>query len=55
MSTAGPDPNGSTPPSPAARRGEIGDTAAARLGMPSVLTAVVVVALAVGFLLYVLL
>jgi len=52
MSTGGPDPNRDVPPDPDAARGNLGNTSASRLGMPSMLTGLLIVAAAVALVLY---
>jgi len=54
MSTGGPDPNGDVPPNPDTARGDFGNSSLSRLGMPSMLTGIVIVVLAVAALLYML-
>ena len=55
MSTGGPDPNGPVPPDHDAARGDFGNSSMSRLGMPSMLTGLLVVAIAVAFVLYMIL
>ena len=50
MSTGGPDPNGDVPPDPDTARGDFGNSSLSRLGMPSLLTGIVVLILAVAAL-----
>jgi hypothetical protein len=51
MSTSGPDPNGPVPPDHDTARGDFGNSSVSRLGMPSLLTGLVVLLIAVGVLL----
>ena len=55
MSTGGPDPNRDVPPDPDAARGDFGNTSVSRLGMPSMLTGLLVLAIAVVAVVYFLL
>jgi hypothetical protein len=48
MSTGGPDPNGPVPPDHDTARGDFGNSSMSRLGMPSMLTGLVIVALAIA-------
>ena len=54
MSTGGPDPNREVPPDPDTARGDFGNSSLSRLGMPSMLTGIVIVLLAVLAVLYML-
>ena len=51
MSTGGPDPNGPVPPDHDTARGDFGNSTLSRLGMPSMLTGLLVLAIAVAALL----
>lgn len=53
MSTGGPDPNRNPPSNPEVARGNIGNESAGRMGMPSMLVGLLVVAVAIAFVLYV--
>ena len=55
MSTGGPDPNRDVPPDHDTARGDFGDSSMSRLGMPSMLTGLLVLVIAVAFLLTVVL
>jgi hypothetical protein len=55
MSTGGPDPNRDVPPNPDTARGDFGNSSASRLGMPSMLTGLLVVAIAIAAIVYFLL
>jgi hypothetical protein len=48
MSTGGPDPNGPVPADHDTARGDFGNSSMSRLGMPSMLTGLVIVALAIA-------
>jgi hypothetical protein len=48
MSTGGPDPNGPVPPDHDTARGDFGNSSMSRLGMPSMLTGLVIVLLAIA-------
>jgi len=52
MSTGGPDPNRDVPPDPDTARGDLGNSSVSRLGMPSILTGLLVLAIAVAVVLY---
>lgn len=54
MSTGGPDPNRDVPPDPDTARGDFGNSSTSRLGMPSMLTGLLIVAIAVAVLAYIL-
>ena len=47
MSTGGPDPSGPVPPDHDTARGEFGNSSVSRLGMPSMLTGLLVLAIAI--------
>ena len=47
MSTGGPDPNGPVPPDPDTARGDFGNSSLSRMGMPSLLTGIVVLVIAI--------
>jgi hypothetical protein len=51
MSTGGPDPNRDVPPDHDTARGDFGNSSVSRLGMPSMLTGLIVLVIAVGALL----
>jgi len=51
MSTGGPDPNGPVSPDHDTARGDFGNSSLSRLGMPSMLTGLVVLLIAVGVVL----
>jgi len=55
MSTGGPDPNRDVPPDPDTARGDFGNSSTSRLGMPSMLTGLLVVAIAIVAIVYFLL
>jgi hypothetical protein len=48
MSTGGPDPNGPVPADHDTARGDFGNSSMSRLGMPSMLTGLVIVLLAIA-------
>ena len=50
MSTGGPDPNGPVPPDHDAERGDFGNSSMSRLGMPSMLTGLLILVIAVAFI-----
>ena len=50
MSTGGPDPNGPVPPDHDTARGDFGNSSLSRLGMPSMLTGLVILVLAAAAL-----
>ena len=52
MSTGGPDPNHDVAPDPDTARGDFGNSSLSRLGMPSMLTGIVVLVLAAAVVLY---
>jgi len=52
MSTGGPDPNHDVPPDPDTARGDFGNSSLSRLGMPTMLTGLLVLAIAVVAVLY---
>ncbi|HEX8904240.1 MAG TPA: hypothetical protein VF771_05320 [Longimicrobiaceae bacterium] len=52
MSTGGPDPNRDVSPDPDTARGDFGNSSMSRLGMPSMLTGLLVLAIAVAALVY---
>ena len=52
MSTGGPDPNDDVAPDPDTARGDFGNSSLSRMGMPSMLTGIVVLVLAVAVVLY---
>ena len=52
MSTGGPDPNQDVPPDPDTARGDGGNSSVSRLGMPTMLTGLLVLAIAVAAVLY---
>lgn len=54
MSTGGPDPNRDVPGDPDTVRGDFGNSSLSRLGMPSMLTGIIIVLLAVLAVLYML-
>ena len=51
MSTGGPDPNAPVPPDHDTARGDFGNSSLSRMGMPSMLTGLIVLLIAVGVLL----
>ncbi|HEV7588841.1 MAG TPA: hypothetical protein VGO40_12065 [Longimicrobium sp.] len=51
MSTGGPDPNTPVPPDHDTARGDSGNSSMSRLGMPSMLTGLLVLAIAVAVVL----
>jgi hypothetical protein len=51
MSTGGPDPTGPEPPDHDTARGDFGNSSVSRLGMPSMLTGLIVLVIAVGVVL----
>jgi hypothetical protein len=51
MSTGGPDPNGPVPPDHDTARGDFGNSSVSRLGMPSLLTGLLVLAIAIAVIL----
>jgi len=55
MSTGGPDPNHDVPPDHDTARGDFGNSSLSRLGMPSLLTGIVVLVFAVAVVLYMIL
>ena len=55
MSTGGPDPNREVESDHDTARGDFGNSSVSRLGMPSMLTGLLVVAIAVAFVLYMIL
>jgi hypothetical protein len=55
MSTGGPDPNGEAPIDPESTRNDVGDSGVGRMGMPSMLTGLLVVVMAVALVVYLLL
>lgn len=50
MSTGGPDPTRDVPPDPDTARGDFGNSSLSRMGMPSLLTGIVVLILAAAVL-----
>lgn len=54
MSTGGPDPNRDVPPDPDTARGDFGNSSTSRLGMPSMLTGLLVLLIAVAVVAYML-
>jgi len=50
MSTGGPDPTGPVPPDHDTARGDFGNSSLSRLGMPSMLTGLIVLAIAIAVL-----
>jgi hypothetical protein len=52
MSTGGPDPNAPVPPDHDTARGDFGNSSVSRLGMPSMLTGLLILAIAVAVVLY---
>ena len=50
MSTGGPDPNGPVPPDHDTARGDFGNSSMSRLGMPSMLTGLLVLIIAIAFI-----
>ena len=52
MSTGGPDPNNDVAPDPDTARGDSGNSSLSRLGMPSLLTGLVIVVFAVAVVVY---
>jgi hypothetical protein len=54
MATAGPDPNSDTPVDPETRRNTVAESGVSRMGMPSMLTGLLVVGLAILFVVWVL-
>jgi hypothetical protein len=52
MSTGGPDPNRDVPPDHDTARGNFGNSSMSRLGMPSMLTGLLVVAIAIALVVY---
>jgi hypothetical protein len=54
MSTGGPDPNRDLPPDPDTARGDLGDPSVTRLGMPSLLTGVIILVITIAVLVVVL-
>ena len=55
MSTGGPDPNRENSADPDTARGDFGNSSTSRLGMPSMLTGLLVVAIAIAAIAYFLL
>jgi hypothetical protein len=55
MSTGGPDPNSELEPDPDTARGDFGDPSVTRLGMPSMITGIVILVIAILALLYMIL
>lgn len=55
MSTGGPNPNSDLEPDPDTARGDLGDPSVTRLGMPSLITGIVILVIAVLVLLYMIL
>ncbi|HSU14914.1 hypothetical protein [Longimicrobium sp.] len=55
MSTGGPDPNREDTADPDTARGDFGNSSTSRLGMPSMLTGLLVVAIAIAVLAFFLL
>jgi len=55
MSTGGPDPNGNAEPDHDTARGSFGNPSATRLGMPSMLTGLLVVVIAIAVVFYMIL
>ncbi|HEX6746832.1 MAG TPA: hypothetical protein VF092_06005 [Longimicrobium sp.] len=53
MSTGGPDPNRDVPPDPDTARGDFGNSSTSRLGMPSMLTGLLILAVALAFIVYI--
>jgi hypothetical protein len=51
MSTGGPDPTGPVPPDHDTARGDFGNSSVSRMGMPSMLTGLIVVAIAIAVIL----
>ena len=51
MSTGGPDPGGPVPPDHDTARGDFGNSSVSRLGMPTLLTGLLVVGIAVAAIL----
>jgi hypothetical protein len=52
MSTGGPDPNGDVPPDPDTSRGDFGNSSLSRMGMPTMLTGLLLVGIAIAAVLY---
>jgi hypothetical protein len=52
MSTGGPDPNRNVPPDPDTARGDFGNSSTSRLGMPSMLTGLLVLVIAIAVVVY---
>ncbi|HET7234437.1 MAG TPA: hypothetical protein VFJ16_30770 [Longimicrobium sp.] len=55
MSTGGPDPNREVPPDHDTARGDFGNSSLSRLGMPSMLTGLLVVVIAIVVVVYMIL
>lgn len=55
MSTGGPDPNGDVPPDHDTARGDFGNSSLSRLGMPSMLTGLLVLVIAIAVVVYMIL
>jgi hypothetical protein len=55
MSTGGPDPSGPVPPDHDTARGDFGNSSMSRLGMPSMLTGVLALVIAVVVILAIIL
>jgi len=51
MSTGGPDPNGPVPPDHDTAHGDFGNSSMSRLGMPSMLTGLLVLVIAIAVIL----
>jgi|GEM_PF-2538173 hypothetical protein len=51
MSTGGPDPTDPVPPDHDTARGDFGNSSVSRMGMPSMLTGLVVLAIAIAVIL----
>ena len=49
MSTGGPDPNAPVPPDHDTARGDFGNSSMSRLGMPSMLTGLLILVIAIAF------
>lgn len=52
MSTGGPDPNRDVPPDPDTSRGDFGNSSLSRLGLPTMLTGLLVLGIALVAVLY---
>ena len=55
MSTGGPNPNAPVPPDHDTARGDFGNSSMSRLGMPSMLTGLIALVIAVAVVLYIVL